>query len=234
MLKKYKLMLWIIGAFVTLVCIAASWWFTVKTDQGPTYWASTIGTAIGGMAAVAVAVFLWHLDSRAANRQNDIDSNAKTVEVILNSTREMKSIVNVGSVYEKDGYPYVKDDVDSVITAQASEITSAMIWMRDEQARSELVEILAYLSSNTNFLMFGPDVRYATTVRDISKWLEALCHDLLRLENNRQELPNRAAYAAALIDLQEMYADEDRWRQEEWDKAKALLEEERASQAKSP
>ncbi|MDQ0095020.1 hypothetical protein [Paeniglutamicibacter psychrophenolicus] len=218
---KEKLILGITAIVVIIASIVASNFFTKETTEGLTFWASTIGTAIGGMIAVIAAVLLWQAEARAGRRQAKIDSNSRAVVVILNSTRRMKSIVGKGSVYDEAGYPYVKDEVAEKIAELAAEITSAVIWIRSDQARSELLEAKTYLTTNSDFMMLGPDVRYATRIRHICNWMEELCDDLLYLKNERKGLTHRTEYAEAWQEVEDNWAAEDRWREEEKVKAQA-------------
>lgn len=221
MTRQEKTLLWIISGIALLASGLASWLFMYRTDQGLTYWASTIGTAIGGMLAVVAAVILWQAEARAGRRQSKIDSNAKSVEVILNSTRRMKSIVRESDVYEEFGWPNVNVAVDKAITEKAAEITSAAIWIRDVKIRAELLEITNYFSANTNFMQMGPYVDYSVRIHQICSWMVELCEDLLRLEDKRGELKNRAGYADAWQEMENLYAEQDRWQEEEIAKEQA-------------
>lgn len=205
MTKKEKLTLTIAGVITLLFCAVVSWYFMAKTDQGLTYWASTIGTAVGGIFAVIVAVALWRADARAGRRQSRIDSNAKSVEVILNNTRQIESILRENDVFEQID---LNPTVTKAVSDLASEITSAAIWIRDENIRAELLEVTKYFSANNIFRQHGPDINYKVRIYQICTWLQALCEDLLQLEHNRGELKHRAEYKSAWQKVEDFYAEQ--------------------------
>lgn len=215
MMAKYLKLPSVVLGTALLACGVVSWVFSTQTDEGLTYWASVTGTAVGGMVAVLVAVYIWRAESRDAEKRSQLDSNARAVEIILNSIRGLRTAVGKGDVYEPEGWPHIRDDVAAGISDCCSELNSAVFWIQNDRARTDLIEATKNLSTNSDFLQFGPDVRYSARVHQISKWMEGLCSDLLSSAVARGAIPNQEEYAAAWSEVDAIWEEYDRWYEEE-------------------